>query len=105
MCGVIGLFASGRDTFDEVVAGLFQMQHRGQDACGIAMADGDRFSLHKATGLVKENRPQEELKAVFDALSFTKARVLLIYWDWFMRRAGPYAKPPEPGLVEDPPLA
>ena len=54
MCGVIGLFASGRDTFDEVVAGLFQMQHRGQDACGIAMADGDRFSLHKATGLVKE---------------------------------------------------
>ena len=54
MCGVIGVFATGRDTFDEVVAGLFQMQHRGQDACGIAMADGDRFSLHKATGLVKE---------------------------------------------------
>lgn len=54
MCGVIGLFAAGRDTFDETVAGLFQMQHRGQDACGIAMADGDRFSLHKATGLVKE---------------------------------------------------
>jgi amidophosphoribosyltransferase len=54
MCGVIGVFAAGRDTFDEVVAGLFQMQHRGQDACGIAMADGDRFSLHKATGLVKE---------------------------------------------------
>ncbi len=54
MCGVIGVFATGRDTFDEVVAGLFQMQHRGQDACGIAMADGDSFSLHKAAGLVKE---------------------------------------------------
>ena len=61
--------------------------------------------IRAATGLVKENRPQEELKAVFDALSFTKARVLLIYWDWFTRRAGPYAEPAESGLVEAAPLA
>jgi hypothetical protein len=47
--------------------------------------------VRAATGLLREDRPQDELKAVFDALSFTKARVLLIYWDWFMRKAGPYA--------------
>ncbi len=46
--------------------------------------------VRAATGLLRDDRPQEELKAVFDALSFTKARVMLIYWDWFMRKAGPY---------------
>lgn len=32
----------------------------------------------------------QDLQAVFDGLSFTKARMLLTYWDWFTRRAGPY---------------
>lgn len=32
----------------------------------------------------------QDLHAVFDGLSFTKARMLLTYWDWFTRRAGPY---------------
>ena len=40
MCGVMGIVSlGGEDVFDEVVAGLFQMQHRGQDACGIALSD------------------------------------------------------------------
>ena len=61
--------------------------------------------IRAATGLINGERAQEELKAVFDALSFTKARVLLIYWDWHTRRAGPYAAEVEAGLVERPPLA
>jgi uncharacterized protein (DUF2336 family) len=32
----------------------------------------------------------EDLQNVYDSFSFTKARVLLTYWDWFIRRAGPY---------------
>jgi len=36
-------------------------------------------------------RTADELQAVFDGLSFTKARVLLTYWDWRTRRTGPYA--------------
>jgi uncharacterized protein (DUF2336 family) len=32
-----------------------------------------------------------DLQAVFDGLSFTKARMLLTYWDWYVRRTGPYA--------------
>ena len=39
----------------------------------------------------------QDLQAVFDGLSFTKARMLVTYWDWYTRKAGPYA--PEP-LVE-----
>lgn len=61
--------------------------------------------VRNATGLLREDRPAAELKAVFDALSFTKARVLLTYWDWFTRQAGPYAPATAPGLVEAQSLA
>ena len=61
--------------------------------------------IRAGTGLIREGRVQEELKAMFDALSFTKARVLLTYWDWFTRRVGPYSELAEPGLVEAAPLA
>ena len=44
-------------------------------------------------GLPAEAIPPQ-LQAVFDGLSFTKARMLVTYWDWFTRKAGPYA----PGL-------
>lgn len=61
--------------------------------------------IRAGTSLIREGRPQEELKAMFDALSFTKARVLLTYWDWFTRRVGPYSELAEAGLVEAGPLA
>lgn len=61
--------------------------------------------MRAATGLLREDRPPEELKAMFDGLSFTKARVLLNYWDWFTRKAGPYAPVAGPGLVEAQSLA
>ena len=37
------------------------------------------------------------VQAVFEGLSFTKARMLVTYWDWYTRKAGPYAPGP---LVE-----
>ncbi len=63
MCGVIGLFSSAGDVFAEAVDGLFQMQHRGQDACGVAIADGADIRLHKGIGYVREvfaQRPGDE---------------------------------------------
>lgn len=55
MCGVIGLFhAGGDDVFADAVNGLFQMQHRGQDACGVALGDGRIIRNHKALGYVRE---------------------------------------------------
>ena len=35
-----------------VFFGLFALQHRGQEAAGIAVSDGSRVRLHKDTGLV-----------------------------------------------------
>ena len=41
--------------------------------------------------LIFDSRNPEELQAVFDQLSFTKARILLTYWDWAATHSGPYA--------------
>lgn len=60
--------------------------------------------IRAGTGLLNDTRPQDEFRAVFDALSFTKARVLLVYWDWFTRGLGPYQPPAEAPLVEAAPL-
>jgi hypothetical protein len=43
------------------------------------------------TGLLRSDRDPEELQSIFDSLSFNKARILLTYWDWYVRKAGPYA--------------
>lgn len=72
---------------------------------GRARFDTVLHQMRTATGLLREDRPAEELKAVFDGLSFTKARVLLTYWDWFTRQAGPYTPAAGPGLVEAQSLA
>ncbi|HEY5363703.1 MAG TPA: DUF2336 domain-containing protein [Aestuariivirga sp.] len=41
--------------------------------------------------LIDPSRNFEELQAVFDQLSYTKARILLTYWDWASNKSGPYA--------------
>ncbi len=41
--------------------------------------------------LIDPAREVEELQAVFDHLSFNKARILLTYWDWSMLKTGPYS--------------
>jgi amidophosphoribosyltransferase len=63
MCGVIGFYSPEHDAFHDVINGLFQMQHRGQDACGVAISDGRRVRLHKGMGYVREvfhEPPSEE---------------------------------------------
>lgn len=52
-CGVFGVF-SGKRTFvaSTVYVGLFSLQHRGQEGCGIAVNDGGSFSSYKDLGLV-----------------------------------------------------
>ncbi len=42
--------------------------------------------------LLDPSRDQEEVQAIFDQLSFNKARLLLTYWDWAASGVGPYAK-------------
>ncbi len=60
-CGVIGVSSpAGDQTAQLAFFGLFALQHRGQEAAGIAVSDGHRARMHKDTGLVTH---------VFDAAS------------------------------------
>jgi amidophosphoribosyltransferase len=52
MCGVVGVFAPGRDAARLAYFALYALQHRGQESAGIAVSDGDRIRAHVAMGLV-----------------------------------------------------
>lgn len=45
-----------------------------------------------AKPLLDPARDPEEVQAIFDQLSFNKARLLLTYWDWSAAGTGPYAE-------------
>jgi len=51
-CGVIGIFAPNEDVARMTFFGLYALQHRGQEAAGMAVADGRTMSMHKGVGLV-----------------------------------------------------
>jgi amidophosphoribosyltransferase len=53
MCGIIGVVA-GSAVNQLLYDGLLVLQHRGQDAAGIATSDGNRFYMHKGPGLVRD---------------------------------------------------
>jgi amidophosphoribosyltransferase len=51
-CGVLGIFAPNEDVARMTFFGLYALQHRGQEAAGMAVADGLTMSMHKGVGLV-----------------------------------------------------
>jgi amidophosphoribosyltransferase len=53
-CGVIGVFAPNEDVARMTFFGLYALQHRGQEAAGIAVADGHAMLIHKGVGLVSQ---------------------------------------------------
>jgi amidophosphoribosyltransferase len=53
-CGVVGIFAPNEDVARMTYFGLYALQHRGQEAAGIAVADGQTMALHKGVGLVSQ---------------------------------------------------
>ncbi len=58
-CGVFGMYdLDGNDVASTIYYGLFALQHRGQESCGIAVSDTQgpkgRVSTHKGMGLCNE---------------------------------------------------
>src|SRR5512135_761807 len=53
-CGVIGIFAPNEDVSRMAFYGLYALQHRGQEAAGIAVSDGESVRMHKDIGLVAQ---------------------------------------------------
>jgi amidophosphoribosyltransferase len=53
-CGVIGVYAPNEDVARMTFFGLHALQHRGQEAAGIAVSDGTTARIHKDIGLVSQ---------------------------------------------------
>ena len=53
MCGILGVVAT-TPVNQLLYDGLMVLQHRGQDAAGIATGHGDAFHMHKGSGLVRD---------------------------------------------------
>ncbi|MGO1562802.1 MAG: amidophosphoribosyltransferase [Actinomycetaceae bacterium] len=53
-CGVFGVWAPGEEVSRLTYFGLYALQHRGQEAAGIATSDGEKILVYKDTGLVSQ---------------------------------------------------
>lgn len=53
-CGVFGVWAPGEDVAKLTYFGLYALQHRGQEAAGIAVSDGAAVLVFKDLGLVAQ---------------------------------------------------
>ena len=61
-CGVFGVLGKERrDVASTVYYGLFALQHRGQESCGIVVNDDGLFTAHKDNGLVNDVFTPDEM--------------------------------------------
>src|SRR5439155_677099 len=63
-CGVFGVWAPNEDVAKLAYYGLYALQHRGQEAAGIAVSDGSRIVVHKEMGLVAQVFDEPALTAL-----------------------------------------
>lgn len=64
-CGVFGVYSkSNCDVASTVYYGLFALQHRGQESCGIVVDDDGLFNSYKDVGIVNDVFTPERLKGL-----------------------------------------
>ncbi len=61
-CGVFGIFGHP-EAANLTYLGLYSLQHRGQESCGIVASDGHRLRAHKGMGLVADVFKKDEVFA------------------------------------------
>ncbi|MFZ1721535.1 MAG: amidophosphoribosyltransferase, partial [Microgenomates group bacterium] len=61
-CGVFGIYAPKCDVARITHAGLWSLQHRGQEGTGIAVSDGEQISIKKNLGLVTQVYTEKDLQ-------------------------------------------
>ncbi len=62
-CGVFGIYGHP-EAAKLVYLGLYALQHRGQESCGITVSDGEKFRSHRAMGLVADSFGEKELSSL-----------------------------------------
>lgn len=64
-CGVFGIYSNQRtDIARSVYYGLFALQHRGQESCGIVVNDDGVFTSYKDAGIVNDVFTSERLASL-----------------------------------------
>lgn len=64
-CGVFGIFAAEKsDVASSAYYGLFALQHRGQESCGIVVNDDGIFRTYKDVGLVNDVFTKSRLESL-----------------------------------------
>src|SRR5579871_2346938 len=53
-CGVLGLLSPGQPAAPLIADGMHALQHRGQEAAGLAVSDEERITVIKDVGLVTD---------------------------------------------------
>lgn len=76
-CGVFGIFCVNQKSLSPAAAcyhGLYALQHRGQESCGIAVSDGGVVTGYKGMGLVGEVFTESVLNSLQGQIAVSHAR-------------------------------
>jgi len=73
MCGIVGIVGT-TEVASALYDGLTVLQHRGQDAAGIATADGNKLRVHKGNGLVKDVFDDESMRMLAGRVGIAHCR-------------------------------
>jgi len=91
-CGIFGVYAPGREVARLTFFGLYALQHRGQEAAGIATSDGQSAYLHKGMGLVSQVFNEENLAPLQGNLAIGHTR--------YSTTGGSHLRNAQPYLIE-----
>lgn len=99
MCGIVGVHQGNSK---QVYAGLYALQHRGQDSTGILSFDDGQFNLWKDRGLVSEVFTEEAFRKLSGNTAIGQVRYPTIGSD-FKRDAQPFfiESPLKMGIVHN----
>jgi amidophosphoribosyltransferase len=73
-CGVFGVYAPGQPVAHLTYLGLYALQHRGQEAAGMAVSDGEHIVVDKDMGLVSAVFNERRLAALTGHLAIGHTR-------------------------------
>ncbi len=73
-CGVFGVYGPGQAVSHLTYLGLYALQHRGQEAAGMAVSDGDSITVVKEQGLVSNAFDDRTLAALTGHLAIGHTR-------------------------------
>lgn len=72
-CGVFGIFGN-KDAARLAYLGLYALQHRGEESCGIVSSDGEKVFQQKGMGLVGDVFSEEKLDSLAGHLAIGHVR-------------------------------